>query len=132
MSWKRERDSLIAQTMAFVQSVTGRKDDYLRSTTETDPSPGVLDVPQQEFALKTKPSVMEPPRAAAPPLSPVPAASMIGSHNQGEVADEIRARIASFRAHQERFNREREEYFSQTLAKLRAELKDTPPPRLDK
>ena len=27
MSWMKERDSLIAQTMAFVQSVTGRRED---------------------------------------------------------------------------------------------------------
>jgi hypothetical protein len=35
---------------------------------------------------------------------------------------EVQARVASFRAHQERFNREREEYFSTTLAKVRAAL----------
>jgi len=27
MSWKTDRDSLIAQTMAFVQSVTGRREE---------------------------------------------------------------------------------------------------------
>ena len=30
MKWIRERDALIAQTMAFVQSVTGKKDEVLR------------------------------------------------------------------------------------------------------
>ena len=30
MSWIRERDALIAQTLAFVQSVTGKKDDVLQ------------------------------------------------------------------------------------------------------
>jgi hypothetical protein len=59
--------------------------------------------------------------AAAPP--PVVAS---------EVANEIRARVAGFRAHQERFNREREEYFSKTLAKLKAEIKEMPEPRVDK
>jgi hypothetical protein len=34
----------------------------------------------------------------------------------------MQARVAKFRAHQERFNREREEYFSATLAKVRAAL----------
>jgi hypothetical protein len=42
---------------------------------------------------------------------------------------ELTARIASFRAHQERFNREREEYFTATLARLRAAIKDDPAPR---
>jgi len=41
---------------------------------------------------------------------------------------ELEARIADFRAHQERFNREREQYFSETLARLRAKIKDAPPP----
>jgi hypothetical protein len=49
------------------------------------------------------------------------------------MANEIRARIAGFRAHQERFNREREEYFSRTLARLKASLDERPPlPRPDK
>ena len=45
------------------------------------------------------------------------------------VAAEIRARVESFRAHQARFNREREEYFASTLAKLRAAIKDGRSPR---
>jgi hypothetical protein len=48
------------------------------------------------------------------------------------MASEIRARVASFRAHQERFNREREQYFSATLERLRAAIKDMPePPHFD-
>lgn len=39
-----------------------------------------------------------------------------------DMQTEIRARIASFRVHQERFNRERQEYFSTTLARLRASM----------
>ena len=44
---------------------------------------------------------------------------------------EIRARVASFRAHQERFNREREAYCTATMAKVHAALKEgeLPPPR---
>ena len=36
--------------------------------------------------------------------------------------------IAAFRAHQERFNRERHEYFNATLARLRAEINELPEP----
>ena len=37
MSWKRERDLLIAQTMAFVQSVTGKTADLgVRLETDLD------------------------------------------------------------------------------------------------
>jgi hypothetical protein len=43
------------------------------------------------------------------------------------LAAEIRARVAGFRAHQERFNRERENYFAATLARLRAAIEDMSP-----
>jgi len=43
------------------------------------------------------------------------------------MAAEIRARVAGFRAHQERFNRERENYFAATLARLRAAIEDMSP-----
>ena len=37
MKWMRERDLLIAQTMAFVQSVTGRKPDAERPFADVPP-----------------------------------------------------------------------------------------------
>jgi hypothetical protein len=42
--------------------------------------------------------------------------------------------VASFRAHQERFNREREAYCTATMAKVHAVLKEgeRPPPRPEK
>jgi hypothetical protein len=46
------------------------------------------------------------------------------------MTSEIRSRIAAFRAHQERFNRERHEYFNATLARLRAEINELPEPVL--
>ena len=46
---------------------------------------------------------------------------------------EIRARVANFRAHQERFHREREAYCSATMAKVHASLRgDSVLPRLGK
>ena len=46
---------------------------------------------------------------------------------------EIRARVANFRANQERFSREREAYCSTTMAKVHASLREhTQPPRLGK
>jgi hypothetical protein len=43
------------------------------------------------------------------------------------------ARVANFRAHQQRFNREREEYFSATLTRLRAAIeKDSAPDPSDR
>jgi hypothetical protein len=124
MSWKLERDSLIAQTLAFVQSVTGKREETGR--------------PEAVFAHSLQPEVDEPEPAAQPsrlaspravdtiqrPPAAPPASAPGRPFAPGEMAAEIRARVASFRAHQERFNREREEYFATTLAKLRAALKD--------
>ena len=122
MKWMRERDALIAQTLAFVQSVTGKKDagEPLPSVLpELAPSPAPpADVPPQSFA-----TTVETPKSASPAPRP-----LVTSDFQRE----LKTRIASFRAHQERFNREREEYFSATLARLRGSTKDAPPPGPDK
>ena len=90
----------------------------------------MLDALEAELAPPQKPPVLESAHIAPPPAPAV--APTARSERQGEMANEIRARIASFRAHQERFNREREEYFNQTLARLRAAAKTAPPPRAGK
>jgi hypothetical protein len=175
MSWKREREGLIAQTLAFVQSVTGNGSERpasaaippLSSEMEATarPSVGASALLAVETALGARPSSaaqsvtpkatprrfdlqrfdppgfepsrVEPPDIERPdlerpdlerPSPPAPAPILRRPIPQSEMASEIRARIASFRAHQERFNREREEYFAATLARLRAALRDAPPP----
>jgi hypothetical protein len=144
MSWKKERDALIAQTMAFVQSVTGRKDENGRLDTGFAPAPPARPVLPEPIvngssvhgtsvngSLAAISPVFEPViRIAEPPPSPpAPASRPIVP---SEMTSEIRARIATFRAHQERFNREREEYFSATLARLKAAIRDNPLPPHDK
>jgi hypothetical protein len=142
MGWKQERDSLIAQTLAFVQSVAGKKDEVGRlraAAVDLDE----LEAAVQRFAPPPLETVraaapVEPVVEAAPPAEPAPSIEPQPSVParrpivQSEMQEEIRARIASFRAHQERFNREREEYFSATLARLRASMKDPPTSRLGK
>jgi len=46
----------------------------------------------------------------------------------GEVRAEMQNRVASFRAHQQRFHRERDEYCSATLAKMRVLVSDDSAP----
>jgi hypothetical protein len=109
MKWISERDALIAQTMAFVQSVTGKKDDVLR------PDSPAATVAIEAVRVEIKPP--EPPPQSQPiQLSPPRASS--------DVRTEMQARIANFRKHQERFEREREEYCASTLTKLRAAIRD--------
>jgi hypothetical protein len=145
MGWKQERDALIAQTMAFVQSVTGKREeivppraaavdlDALQASLERSAPPPI----QPERAEAPEPAVkavkpVEPARSVAPaqPVEAPPSARRLIV--QREMQEEIRARVASFRAHQERFNREREEYFSATLARLRAAMKDSSTSRSEK
>ena len=124
MSWMKDRDSLIAQTMAFVQSVTGRREE-LRPDLNQVLRPVEVDVRAE---LATGLEIVD---AAEPPPMTVP----VSQPRQGVLTDiqkEIRDRVATFRAHQQRFNKEREEYFSATIAKLKASMKDLPPPRAGK
>ena len=123
MSWKTDRDSLIAQTMAFVQSVTGRREE-LRPDLKQMLPPVEVDV-RAELA-----TALEIVDAAEPPPTTVPA--LPRQVVLSDIQKEIRDRVASFRAHQQRFNKEREEYFSATIAKLKASMKDLPPPRAGK
>ena len=145
MSWQKERDALIAQTMAFVQSVTGRR---VEASGLTE---GFTSAPAAELSVLRSPTLLdlernlEPspkapaPRSAAPieparimEVSPAVAALTPRPITPSDMTSEIRARVATFRAHQERFNREREQYFSATLERLRAAIKDMPePPHFD-
>ena len=129
MKWMRERDLLIAQTMAFVQSVTGKKPEAENtvatsvtllpvetSSTANAPTP----MPDIEALLAVSGAVAEPPKPAP----------MARPDLRDDFQSEIKARVANFRAHQERFNREREAYCSATMAKVHAALKESAlPPR---
>ena len=187
MGWKEERDALIAQTLAFVEQVTGKPVDFAQLA-PPPPMPGsparpaeptsisiapaseasgaepvlatpASAIPEQDGAVaddltelsaddESEPApqqpAQEPIEANAPefmsaepgrpdtasfeaepfksPLSPGLAAQFGLQRN---MQDEIRARIAKFRAHQERFNRERQEYFSATLARLRSSMEQS-------
>ncbi|HKU08961.1 MAG TPA: hypothetical protein VJR30_23080 [Bradyrhizobium sp.] len=124
MKWMRERDLLIAQTMAFVQSVTGKKPEA-EIFTRTDLTPVTpTRLPDVEALLAEGISPSETPKpvasAAVPPLRVA---------GRSEYQNEIQARVEKFRAHQAKFNREREAYCSQTMAKMQATLDKYPVPR---
>ncbi len=116
MKWIRERDALIAQTLAFVQSVTGKKDDL-----HPPELPGAAFALTPEIVTVQALAVeAEPPPARLPPAPlPVPP-----PRSTGDFRSEMQARIANFRKHQERFEREREEYCAATLTRLRDAIRD--------
>jgi hypothetical protein len=131
MKWMRERDLLIAQTMAFVQSVTGKPPEAEKTVTTSFP---LFSVETSETARATAPmpdieallAVSGTVSPAAKEISrpdPMPRPSL-----PDDFRSEIKARVANFRAHQERFNREREAYCSATMAKVHAALREGEPP----
>jgi hypothetical protein len=134
MKWMKERDLLIAQTLAFVQSVTGKKPEAGNPVAKS-----VALEPSEAF----RPSdAFKPVAAPMPDIEAVLADTAVAELQKpariarldlrDDFQSEIRARVANFRAHQERFLREREEYCSTTMAKVRASLGKHDEPRLGK
>jgi len=149
MKWMRERDLLIAQTMAFVQSVTGKTPEAEKAVAEKTVTASVALVsvetsetiraatplPAIEALLAETPRVAQAPKDVPRDVSreEIPReisrlAPLARPDLQEDFQSEIRARVANFRAHQERFNREREAYCSATMAKVHAALKEGEPP----
>jgi len=141
MKWMRERDLLIAQTMAFVQSVTGKKPDGEKPAAPSlalEPFELESRVEAATFeAMERAIAIVEPPKAETPKAETLkaetfraetsraepPNALQIPRMNlQSDYRSEILNRVASFRAHQERVSREREAYCSATLAKIHAAI----------
>ncbi|MGJ4997883.1 hypothetical protein ACQR0Z_25900 [Bradyrhizobium sp. HKCCYLS3077] len=191
MTWKEERDALIAQTMAFVQSVTGKPADFARFDAAAPATAPIVSQPLASPPL-VSPPLVSPPLVSQPLVSPPLESQRLASHTTGlplvsepvisnpenaasmtmrsapsplqagrpreaatqdaaatrqatvaperftsiasqlqlqrDMQTEIRARVARFRAHQERFNRERQAYFSETIARLKASADGTPLP----
>jgi hypothetical protein len=122
MKWMRERDLLIAQTMAFVESVTGRKPEAEVFARTDLPAVTATRLPDVEAMLAEKVVAPEPPKA-------MPMARPAG---RSEYQNDIQARVEKFRAHQARFNRERDAYCDATVAKMQATLDRFPVPRSSK
>lgn len=138
MKWMRERDLLIAQTMAFVQSVTGKKPEA-EKTVATSVTSTSFETSETAHASASMPDIEAlmtealDLRKQAPRVAPMEASRVVQtiaradlrSGFQSEIS-EIKARVANFRAHQARFNQEREAYCSATMAKVHATLREMP------
>jgi hypothetical protein len=115
MNWIKDRDLLIAQTRAFVQSVTGKTAtaearEVLREVLiESTAVDEIAEVGRPVETGRIETMQIENMQIARP--SPV---------RPSDVREEIRGRVAAFRAHQELFHRERDEYCNSVLTKVRA------------
>jgi hypothetical protein len=132
---KREFDALVEETMAFAASVNEKQvqpkqvDPLVADTTasEGDAKDEVVqaDLPvlaTVEAVLAQEPITPSPPKdknvwpAKLPPMMLPPSER-----------DEIKQRLATFKAHQLRIQAEREDYYSQTMARTRALAAGSPP-----
>jgi hypothetical protein len=136
-TWKREFDALVEETMAFAASVNERKllvqpkpvDPLVAdaAASEGDANNEIVqaDVPvlaTLEAVLAEEPTVPSPLPEAPSPLPepktwPVRLPPMTVPPSE---RDEIKQRLANFKAHQLKMQAEREDYYSQTMARTRA------------
>ena len=109
-NWKAERDALVSETMAFVEAVRSQRP---LSTEAAAPIQLPLGVPErfQQSALTVSEHahVMSDETAEQPRLEPMKWG--------GSEREEIGKRIATFKANQQRFTREREDYALSTLTR---------------
>jgi hypothetical protein len=129
MKWIKERDLFIAQTMAFVQSVTGKKPAAEARVAPRDvlfQSLLAKSAPLDETAAEDRPvgtfkvEGLQPGTVQAGTLKIETAQVSHSSPVVSDVRQEIRGRVAAFRAHQELFHRERDEYYNSVLTRVRA------------
>ena len=139
MKWIKERDLLIAQTMAFVQSVAGKKPAaeardvpqevlFQSPLTKSAPVDEVAGVERPAQALPIEPLQIMPLQIKSTPIESAPIARPSPVLSD-DVRQEIRGRVAAFRAHQELFHRERDKYYNSVLNKFRTST--DPAPRAD-
>jgi hypothetical protein len=113
MVWKKERDLLIAQTMAFVQSVGGKPVDAVGLLEARLPS-----ISSDQLSPAGLPTDVLPTR-----FSPI---------SQSDLRDDIRRRVAAFRARQQVFDRDRDQYCNAMMAKAWASSEQAAKARRDK
>jgi hypothetical protein len=102
-SWKKDLDALVKQTMAFARAVTPAAPSY------KELAPPTVNPVQNQAETTVSQDL---PSQSASDEAPVGKAAS----NERE---EIGRRLASFKAHQERWTRDREEYANSMLDRIR-------------
>jgi hypothetical protein len=112
MQWKKDLELLINQTKALVAPSAEAPLREFIETASIEPQAAAIN-PAEKFDAPDAPS--EPLRLT-PALAPM--------QWKATSRDEIKARVANFKANQEKFNRDREDYYLQTLARTRTPLEN--------
>jgi hypothetical protein len=111
MMWKKERDLLIAQTMAFVQSVAGKTAEADRKFEDRKFEARLPQVTPVQPLRAERPADVRPPDVLPARLAPI---------RHSDLREEIQRRVTAFRARQQAFHRDRNEYCNAVMAKVRA------------
>jgi hypothetical protein len=124
MPWKADLESLVEQTEAMIKNANQKR---LGSAAKPEASR----LPQpivKPAALNTAPLITAPLNTAAlntaPPNTVRPNAAPPNMTRDSREREDIKLRVAGFKAHQEKLRREREAYYLQMTAKTRAMLRD--------
>jgi hypothetical protein len=96
--WRKQRDLLIDEALAFAQAIAANAPAAVVREHPQDAEQGLASSAQRPIALAD--------------------AALTDTLDRERIV--IQRRLANFKAHQERFEREREDYFQKTLAKARA------------
>jgi hypothetical protein len=99
--WMKQRDLLVEEALAFTQAVAARA-----------PKTALTPVPQPDAAQV----------AASSAQGPVAVTESTPRDTPNMERTAILRQVANFKAHQQRFEREREDYFQKTMAKACANL----------
>jgi hypothetical protein len=113
-NWKTELDAFVNETMAFVEAARSQRP----ISTEAIVTPKQLPVGVPEHFQQPVPTVSEPSQVVSYETVEQPQPMKW----DGPMREEIRQRVASFKAHQQRFIREREDYALSTLMRLQGSL----------
>jgi hypothetical protein len=118
MQWKSDLESLVEQTKAMVRSANLKGAELARAPVVPPlREPGIeTSLPQIAAASPLRVTESSPPRLTTVSPPRVTAAS--------QEREDIRQRVAGFKAHQEKLRREREQYYLEMTAKLRAMLRN--------
>jgi hypothetical protein len=131
MKWVVERDLLIAQALAFVQSVSGKKQDAEKPDASPDIKAAPIDAiiedafkpgSTKDDSTEDAIEIVERPASIQPSSTIQVSRASVPS----DFRTEIQASVANFRAHQERFHRDREEYYRATFARIRTTMGSDP------
>ena len=115
-NWKTELDAFVSETMAFVEAVRPQRPISNRAIV----TPRQLPLGMPEHFQQPAPTVSEHAHVVSNETAEQPRLEPMKWG--GSEREEIRKRVATFNAHQQRFTQEREDYALSTLMRVQGNI----------